>query len=41
MACSIEKKKKDIAITNAFQKNMDESSHKPSKTWTINRHRPG
>ena len=33
--------KKDNSITKAFQKNLDESSHKPSKTWTITRHRPG
>ena len=27
------KDKKSITITNAFQKNLDESNHKPSKVW--------
>ena len=27
------KDKKDITITNAFQKPLDESSHKPNKIW--------
>ena len=27
------KDKKGIAVTNAFQKNLDESNRKPNKTW--------
>ena len=32
MACSFEKRK-CITITNAFQKILDESNHKPNKIW--------
>ena len=27
------KNKRDMAITNAFQKFLDESNHKPNKVW--------
>ena len=27
------KYKEGITITNAFQKNLDDSKHKPNKTW--------
>ena len=33
MGCSFEMPKKGITITNAFQKMLDESNRKPSKTW--------
>ena len=30
------KDKKGITVTNDFQKNLDESNHKPNKTWLDN-----
>ena len=33
MGYSFESQKKGITITNAFQKILDESNHKPNKIW--------
>ena len=31
------KDKKGIAITNTFQKNLDDSGHKPNIVWVVKR----
>ena len=33
MGCFVKKIKKSITITNAFQRDLNESGHKPNKTW--------